>query len=358
MNIQRYKSKDIKHINGEALREHKSRVGDVDPARTHLNVNLAPVANICRTKDELTDRIRQLGYTRKIRSDATLMDGVIITMPKDYTGDVDAFMRSAYKNFVNLFCQGDERRVLLATVHKDEKTPHLHFHFIPLIEKDGKIKLSHKDLISKSFLQKFHPWMSRLMSEDLGQDIRLYDADLCKEREQRHLNGDRSLDHVTIEEYKSLKQKEAHSAKLEAKIAGMTADLDTVDETLNIKLQKLTETSDELNDLLLQSTDTELRKKQNKVKTLTDTITSLSQKIPPLNDLLRMLADLWMMMDKYKHRQAMLKGLKDEGYTLYNENEGKEIDIDTLLVEDTLNKDVEDLLAQAEDVIEDVYEGS
>ena len=51
-----------------------------------------------------------------------------------------------------------EQNVISAYVHKDEKTPHMHFAFVPVTEdkKRGGEKVSAKEVITKNDLKTFH----------------------------------------------------------------------------------------------------------------------------------------------------------------------------------------------------------
>lgn len=218
MHITKLKSSDLHGVLGEARREHKSKVGDIDESRTHLNYHLSPRENEIHSAEEFRERIKALGVTRKLRGDAVCCLSTIVTLPQDYEGDVEDFFKAAYISAVNTLCGGREELVVQAYVHMDEKTPHMHFVSIPIVEKDGKAKLSAKDLLTKSFMRSFHPTMEQEMTEFLGEPIKLHDEELCEERRQAQAKGDRSLDYKTIEEYKATKQKEAKEQALDESI--------------------------------------------------------------------------------------------------------------------------------------------
>lgn len=211
MHLMKLHSHDVRPVLAEARREHKSKVGSIDPARTHLNYNLncTPGKGVLRTADDFRTYIKELGVSRKIKADAVLCYSTVITMPKDYEGDSEAFFKTAYKALRHELCHDRDDLVVQAEVHLDEETPHMHFASIPIVEKDGKVKLSAKDITgNKSFLLHFHPNIERYISQRLGVPVHLYDADKCDERRQAREQGDRSKDYETIEEYKGRKEKE------------------------------------------------------------------------------------------------------------------------------------------------------
>ncbi|MCR5598702.1 MAG: plasmid recombination protein [Lachnospiraceae bacterium] len=227
MHIIKLHSSDCKSVLEEASRNHKSKVGTIDESRTHLNYSLAPEANRVTDANSIKERIKALGVTRKIRDDAVLSCSCIITLPTDYKGDTEAFMRSAYKALTETLCKGNEDRVIQAEVHMDEKTPHMHFAFIPITEKVNKkgkptIALDAKNLLNKTFMREFHPLTEKLISEDLKMPVKLYDEEKCKERAEKHSRGDFSADYEDIEEFKARKSKETAKKKLENDLEDIT----------------------------------------------------------------------------------------------------------------------------------------
>ena len=252
MHVIKCGSKDIKNVLGEAAREHESKVGTIDPERTHLNYNLAPEHYRVHSAEDAKERIKALGVTRKIRDDAVLSYSVIIDLPADYTGDQRWFFESAYRALTQELCQGDEDRVLQAYVHLDEKTPHMHYASVPVIEKDGKMKLSAKDILgTKAQMRSFHPHIEQMMTEDLGMPIHLYDPEKVAEREEARAKGDRSKDYVSLEEYKATKEKEALAKEMDKRLSGMQADLQVIEQTF----EQTSEGLDKLNEERAQTFD-------------------------------------------------------------------------------------------------------
>ena len=245
MHILKLKGADCKPVLEEASREHKSKVGTIDETRTYMNYNLAPEGQKVHDAEGLKERIKQLGVTRKIKDDAVLACTCIIDLPKDCDVPVEEFMKSAYKSLVKELCNGNEALVIQAEVHMDEKTPHMHFSFIPIVEKDGKIKLSAKEKLTKAFLREFHPNVEKSMQEDLNAPVCLYNEEKCREREAKRNRGDFSGEYVSLTEYKATKEKEAYLEEIQAEtniIEGINADkwrgIELLDEELEEKSKK------------------------------------------------------------------------------------------------------------------------
>lgn len=252
MHILKLKGADCKPVLEEASREHKSKVGTIDDTRTYMNYNLAPEGQKVHDAEGLKERIKQLGVTRKIKDDAVLACTCIIDLPKDCDVPVEEFMKSAYKSLVKELCNGNEALVIQAEVHMDEKTPHMHFSFIPIVEKDGKIKLSAKEKLTKAFLREFHPNVEKSMQEDLNAPVCLYNEEKCREREAKRNRGDFSGEYVSLTEYKATKEKEAYLEEIKAEtniIEGINADkwrgIELLEEENKEKLKQKAEIEEE-----------------------------------------------------------------------------------------------------------------
>ena len=386
MHILKLKSNDIKNVAAEALREGPSKVGDIDPTKTYLNKNYAPEENICRTSEELKERISDLGVKRKIRGDAVLATSTVIDLPKDYEGDTDEFFQSAYKAFVDTMCHGDESRVVYAILHLDEDHPHMQAMAIPIIETDKGMKLSAKELVNDTFMKKFHPTMQDKISKDLGRPVNLYDPDKCEERAEAREKGDRSKDYVTLSEHKARKQKEAVNEQLKAENEGLLVTRSVLNAEVNklsdekdktntdlamITREKIQMTSDlrkvnsqllaaknsgvaqlsEINDKIYEATqqyNTTIKRLKTAENQLSD-IQSKIQQSGPIRDLLQRVGAFLVQEKKSSLLKDLLKRLSAEGYDqLYNEKTNEVI---PLPLDDTIGTGKNDLSVIAEDLL-------
>ncbi|HLT64846.1 MAG TPA: MobV family relaxase [Flavobacterium sp.] len=157
-------------VTTRALQRHNQRENktygnqDIDHSRTHLNYDLInpDTALLVKTEngfetqyksgainyvEKIEERIQE-GYqgTRKIRSDAIKHVDGIITSDKEFFDRLSKSDQEQYFKDSLEFIKKEygEKNILYATVHLDEKTPHMHFGFVPLTE-DGR--LSAKDMI-------------------------------------------------------------------------------------------------------------------------------------------------------------------------------------------------------------------
>ena len=147
---------------------------DIDVNRTHLNYNLAPNQTKKVNEEEfplsqreiLNNRLSEV--SRLNRKDVNVMCDWILTVPKDFDGDLRKFFESAYNFYSNRY---GEENVISAWVHMDETTPHMHFSFVPVVNRDGKECLCAKEVINKFELQKLHPALQEHLTKELGQDV-------------------------------------------------------------------------------------------------------------------------------------------------------------------------------------------
>ena len=158
---------------------------NVDPERSWQNYDLRERA------DQLgfvRDRIEGLHLKRRPRKDAVRVVDCVVTMPRDYHGDQRVFFEAVADTLDEMF--GSENAVG-AWVHLDEATPHLHYSFVPVTE-DGR--LSAKSILTRSFLNSFHPRLERGVAARLGTER----VGLTLSPEE---HGRRQLNHLSQREY-------------------------------------------------------------------------------------------------------------------------------------------------------------
>lgn len=132
---------------------------DIDTKRTGQNYNLAPSHN---QLDFIHERLSEV-YCMN-RKDVNVMCSWVVTAPEDLKPEQEKqFFREAYS-----FLEGKYGRenVVSAYVHKDEKTPHMHFCFMPVVAdpKRGQ-KVSAYECVKKRDLEQFHEELQRHLEE-------------------------------------------------------------------------------------------------------------------------------------------------------------------------------------------------
>ena len=177
---------------------------DIDWTKTSENVFLLEQQERFRTV--VSNRIAELNLKRKPRSDATVMCQCLVTSDNAFFEKMNRQKQTEYfkKSLDFIKERYGEKNLVSATIHYDERTPHMHVNFVPVTE-DGR--LSAKDL--------FSPKSLRMLQDDYNRFVREQGYDL-----ERGDIGSKTK-HLEVEEYKletkyeQLKAKEQRLEQLE-----------------------------------------------------------------------------------------------------------------------------------------------
>jgi len=155
----------------------------IDNEYTHLNYYFKK-----GQPSDIHDVIERNGYYYMNRENSNPIVEIVVTLPRDVKNeDEEKFFESVYNFYCNDF---GEENIINAVVHKDEVTPHIHIDAIPVREIDranitknfekliaqeeeriGRTithGISSKDVITREYLQKMHPRLSKWVENDLG----------------------------------------------------------------------------------------------------------------------------------------------------------------------------------------------
>jgi len=155
--VARVKSKtNTTGIQKHVQRENKNYENDdIDLEKSYLNYDLVNDSDI-DFNQKIDEKIEQnYAGKRKIRNDAIKHIDGVITSDEDFfkfksTEDIKSFFEDSKQFLENEY---GKENLLYATVHMDEKTPHMHYGFVPITE-DGR--LSAKEVIgNKKSLTEF-----------------------------------------------------------------------------------------------------------------------------------------------------------------------------------------------------------
>lgn len=150
-----------KHVQRENINYENE---DIDHSKIHLNYDL--VNDRKQNFNDLIDEKIERNYTgkRKIRKDAVKhIDGMITSDNKFFSNQTPADTKRFFEHAKEFLEQEyGKDNLLYATVHMDEKTPHMHFGIVP-ITKDGR--LSAKDVVGNkkaltSFQDRFNEYVN------------------------------------------------------------------------------------------------------------------------------------------------------------------------------------------------------
>ena len=140
----KYKGPEIGHIeaHNERTKEQYASNPDVDTSRSKYNFHLMTPERKYRAEAE-----RQIAAAGcKTRSDSVrVVEALITASPEFFEGKKKAEIKEYFAYALEFVkAHQDERTIISAVVHMDERTPHMHLCFVPLTE-DGR--LSAKDIV-------------------------------------------------------------------------------------------------------------------------------------------------------------------------------------------------------------------
>lgn len=186
----------------------------IDSSRTYLNYNLAPDKTSSPT-ELLTRRLDSVKVLK--RKDVNVLCSWVVTLPKDFDGDERKFFQATYDFLEKKY---GSKNVISAWVHRDEKQPHLHFAFVPVVldRKKGIEKVSAKECVTKMDLMTFHPELQAHLEKALGQEVHILNGATA--------NGNLTVRELkTAEREKTLARRERDISEYEIKLATRDAEI-------------------------------------------------------------------------------------------------------------------------------------
>lgn len=162
--IEKFQKSDILGLQKHNQREAKnSKNKDIDYEKSNQNYDLKNEKNISYNEKINIIIATEKTDTRKIRADAVLMCSGIVSADKDFfeklsKEEQERFFSKAYEFLENRYGRNN---VIAGMVHNDEKTPHMHFSFVPI--RAGK--LSAKDILTKQELRNIQKELPEYLAE-------------------------------------------------------------------------------------------------------------------------------------------------------------------------------------------------
>ena len=166
VHMMKIKSGAVGGIQSHNNREHEPKTNpDVDMSRSEDNYDLISCDNYKRSiKEKLSNLVES---SRAIRKDAVVVCNFIVTSDNETMNALGAdrqreFFQDSVKWFSDRY---GADRVLNATVHMDETTPHLHIGVMPITQ-DGR--LSAKAIFTKTEMKAIQTEFARDVGEKYG----------------------------------------------------------------------------------------------------------------------------------------------------------------------------------------------
>lgn len=139
-NTQKNKMSDVK--GKEMEQERKGRVSnqDIDLEKTYLNFDF--VESNKTLYQRIKDRVDEVRPISRIQKNSVVDFSNIITVPKaQYEKWGIEKSKDYLREVYNYFCEEfGKENVVSAKVHLDETTPHMHLHFVPVNQENGKLQ--------------------------------------------------------------------------------------------------------------------------------------------------------------------------------------------------------------------------
>ena len=140
----KYKGPEISNIeaHNERTKDEYASNPDIDKSRSCLNFHLLEPERKYRAEAER--QIKDAGC--RTRSDSVrLVEALVTATPEFFKGKKKAEIKAYFQEALDFIREHqDQKTIISAVVHMDEKTPHMHLCFVPLTE-DGR--LSAKDIM-------------------------------------------------------------------------------------------------------------------------------------------------------------------------------------------------------------------
>ncbi len=211
----KYKGPEIGRIesHNERTKETYASNPDVNTEKSHLNMHLITPERSYRAEAE-----RQIAEAKcRTRSDSVrVVEALITASPQFFRKKKPSEVKEFFETALDFMKQyQDPKTYISAVVHMDEKTPHMHFSFVPLTE-DGR--LSAKDIVGNR--KKLVQWQDRFWEHMVKKYPDLERGESASQTKR---------DHIPPRVFKEMTRLTKERARLESLINGIGV--------LNIKVQ-------------------------------------------------------------------------------------------------------------------------
>lgn len=252
-----------KHIDRES-KNHSNP--DIDTTKSHLNYELIERQNSIQ-HDVLNYIETEKTTTRAIRKDAVICNAWIITSNKDFfdklnPDETKAFFEASLDYFKKEF---GENNVRYATVHMDERTPHMHMGVVPF-DKDNK--LSSKRVLTRQKLIEIQEDLPKYLQEK-GFDI---------ERGERNSQAKhKSVTELKIQTAKEVQELAQERGIIQSGVSHYSQELHEISEQVEEKQALVENLENKVEKLQFEVSDW-----QRNINTLEEEKNALEVKIEPL----------------------------------------------------------------------------
>lgn len=206
-NTQKNQMNDVKGKEMEQERKGKISNEDIDLDKTENNYDLVEDERTLhqRVKNRV-DELKESGS--RVQKNSVVMYSNILTVPEEQAkvwGEekTDDYFKTCYDFFSKEF--GAEN-VVSAKVHKDETTPHMHLHFVPVNKENGKLQA--RVSMNKAKINYIHDELPKFLQE------RGFDVVRGKGKTEKNIEN--------IHEYKKTKELEKEIKEIAEEVEYVT----------------------------------------------------------------------------------------------------------------------------------------
>ena len=205
----KYKGPEISNIeaHNERTKDEYASNPDIDKSRSCLNFHLLEPEHKYRAEAER--QIKDAGC--RTRSDSVrLVEALVTATPEFFKGKKKAEIKAYFQEALDFIREHqDQKTIISAVVHMDEKTPHMHLSFVPLTE-DGR--LSAKEIVGNK--KKLTQWQDRFWEHMVNKYPNL---------ERGESASKTGRNHIPPRVFKEMTRLTKQKAKLEELLAGVNA---------------------------------------------------------------------------------------------------------------------------------------
>lgn len=158
-NVEKFTMAQIGHVCAHMARDHDHYSNqNIEELLSWSNYNLAPHRELSQV-DYIKAKLDEIPHAK--RKDLCVMGSWCVTAPKTLSeAHHERFFELTYKFLTERYGTRSglgENVCVSSYVHMDEKTPHMHFTFLPVVQsKDGSQRFCAKECINRHDLQTFH----------------------------------------------------------------------------------------------------------------------------------------------------------------------------------------------------------
>ncbi|MBU8747917.1 MULTISPECIES: MobV family relaxase [Bacillus] len=216
-NMRKFKSADIKGLQIHNQREKESHTNpDIDRNRAHLNYDLLHDQRV-DYKALINEHIEKNVETKRaIRKDAVRCCSFMISASPEFFEKLSPEREKEFfkSNLEFLQERYGKENVMYASVHKDEKTPHMHVGLVPITKEK---KLSAKQIFNKVEMKQ--------LQEAIGKHNEKFGLLRGEPSDKKYLEMNKFKREALKEEIKELEQQKLDHEKAAAQISGRLDDL-------------------------------------------------------------------------------------------------------------------------------------